>query len=294
MNQIFKEKSTLYLERVEIGIDQLLPTLDTRPKKLHAAIRYSMQAGGKRIRPILLMAASELFLAKTDPLAAAIAIECLHTYTLIHDDLPALDNSNLRRGRPSCHAQFDEATAILAGDSLLTYAFQLLSMHYGKQPDLAIQLVKDLAIASSSECLVGGQMEDIENEGKPVDAETLHYIHKNKTSALIVAALKMGLRFSNPSEEQIQQIENVGYHIGMSFQIIDDILDATSTAEALGKPVGNDTSADKNTYVKLHGLNGAYTEAKKHTREAFKLTEMLGGENNFLLELIQTVGKRIT
>ena len=137
-------------------------------------------------------------------------------------------------------------------------------------------------------------MEDIENEGKPVDAETLHYIHKNKTSALIVAALKMGLRFSNPSEEQIQQIENVGYHIGMSFQIIDDILDATSTAEALGKPVGNDTSADKNTYVKLHGLNGAYTEAKKHTREAFKLTEMLGGENNFLLELIQTVGKRIT
>lgn len=292
MNQIFKEKSTSYLERVEKGIDQLLPTSDTRPDRLHAAIRYSMQAGGKRIRPILLLAASELFPTKTDPLAAAVAIECLHTYTLIHDDLPAMDDSDLRRGRPSCHAQFDEATAILAGDSLLTYSFQLLSTHYGCQPDLAICLVRELAIASGSERLVGGQMEDIENEGKPVNAEMLDYIHKNKTSALIVAALKMGLYFGNPTEEQIQQIENIGYHIGMSFQITDDILDATSTSETLGKPVGNDTSAQKNTYVTFYGLEGARDKVKKHHQAAIQATTMLK-ENTFLHELISAMKQRI-
>ena len=293
MNQIFKEKSASYLKRIEKGIDTLLPAPGTRPDNLHAAIRYSMQAGGKRIRPTLLLAASELFPAIADPLPAAVAIECLHTYTLIHDDLPAMDDSDLRRGRPSCHAQFDEATAILAGDSLLTYAFQLLSTHYAQQPELAIHLIRELAIASGSERLVGGQMEDIENEGKPVDAETLNYIHENKTSALIAAALKMGLYFCQPTQKTLQQIEEIGYHIGMAFQIIDDLLDAISTSETLGKPVGRDTSADKSTYVTLHGLDGTQIEAKKHTRKAVELTEVMGGENHFLIALIQMIGERI-
>ena len=293
MNKIFKEKLASYNGQVEKGIDRLLIPATKRPQNLHTAIRYSMQAGGKRIRPTLLLAASELFPAQSDPIAAAVAIECVHTYTLIHDDLPSIDNSDLRRGRPSCHARFGEATAVLAGDSLLTYAFQLLATQYAQQPSLAIQLVQELAIASGSEHLVGGQMEDIDNEGKAIDAQTLRYIHENKTSALIVAALKMGLHFCKPTKEQIQQVETIGYHIGMSFQIIDDILDETSTSETLGKPVGNDTSAGKNTYVKLHGIEGARKEAKQHTLAAIQSTETLGGDNRFLLELIRSMENRI-
>lgn len=294
MNQIFKEKLASYNGQVEKGIDRLLLPATRRPQNLHTAIRYSIQAGGKRIRPTLLLAASELFPAQSDPIAAAVAIECVHTYTLIHDDLPSIDDSALRRGRPSCHARFGEATAVLAGDSLLTYAFQLLATQYAQRPSLAIQLVQELAMASGSEHLVGGQMEDIDNEGKAIDAQTLRYIHENKTGALIVAALKMGLYFCEPTKEQIQQVETIGYHIGMAFQIIDDILDETSTSETLGKPVGNDISADKNTYVKLHGIEGARKEAKQHTLTAIQFTEMLGGDNQFLIELIRSMENRIT
>ena len=265
MNQVLKEKLATYQNRVELGIDQLLPSASTRPERLHAAMRYSMEAGGKRIRPVLMIAASELFAVQADPLAAAVAIECLHTYTLIHDDLPSIDDSDLRRGRPSCHTQFDEATAVLAGDSLLTHAFQLIARHYVNEPALATWLINDLATASGSQHLIGGQMEDIDNEGKPIDADTLRFINENKTGALLTAALTMGLRFCKPTEQQLKQIEAVGYHIGLTFQIVDDILDATSNPQALGKPVGNDNTAEKSTYIALHGIEGAYTEAKMHT-----------------------------
>ncbi len=293
MNLALKEKLATYQKRVECGIEQLLPTASTRPERLHAAMRYSMEAGGKRIRPVLMIAASELFPAQADPLAAAVAIECLHTYTLIHDDLPSIDDSDLRRGRPSCHMQFDQATAVLAGDSLLTYAFQLLAGNYAQQPSLATGLIHDLATASSSERLIGGQMEDIDNEGKPIDAETLRYIHENKTGALLTAALTMGLRFCAPTAEQLRQIEAVGYHLGLTFQIVDDILDATSNAEELGKPVGHDSASDKSTYVALHGIAGAHREAKKHTGAALEAAEALGGNNAFLLDLIADLEHRI-
>jgi geranylgeranyl diphosphate synthase type II len=293
VNQAFKEKFVGYQKQVEHAIQQLLPEAGTRPERLHAAMRYSMEAGGKRIRPVLLIAASELFPAQADPLAAAVAIECLHTYTLIHDDLPAIDDSDLRRGRPACHARFDDATAVLAGDALLTYAFQLLATQYADVPDLAISLVSDLANASGSERLIGGQMEDIENEGKPIEAEALRYIHENKTGALLTAALTMGLRFCTPSAEQIHQIETVGYHLGMTFQIIDDILDATSSAAELGKPVGNDSLADKSTYVGLHGIAGAHAHARSHTAAAIEAAQALGGESAFLLELVRDLEHRI-
>ena len=245
-------------------------------------MRYSMEAGGKRIRPVLVLAASQLFPAKLDSTAAAVAIECLHTYTLIHDDLPSIDDSDLRRGRPSCHAQFNEATAVLAGDALLTYAFQLLTRAYKDQPALAAGLVSDLAEASGSERLIGGQMEDVDNEGKPIDAEMLKFIHENKTGALLTAALTMGLRFCDPSEEQISQITEVGYHMGMTFQIVDDILDATSSSEVMGKPVGNDSAAERSTYVALHGIEGAHAEAERHTESAIAAAKELGGDNEFL------------
>ena len=293
MDPTHKDKLENHIKRIEAGIDHFLPTATTRPAKLHTAIRYSMEAGGKRIRPTLLLAASELFPAKNDPLPAAVAIECIHAYSLIHDDLPAIDNSDLRRGRPSCHARFGEATAILAGDSLLTHAFQLLAKHYALSPALAVQLTCELATASGSERLIGGQMEDIENAGNPIDVTTLHYIHENKTSSLIVAALKMGLFFSEPTESQLQQAGTAGHHIGMAFQIIDDILDAPSTSKALGKPVGNDATSDKSTYVALYGITGARAEAKKHTLAAIHSMETLGGDNRFLIEFIRSMENRI-
>ena len=293
MNLALKEKLEAYRIRVESGIDQLLPDAKTRPARLHAAMRYSMEAGGKRIRPTLLFAASDLFPSDADPTAAAVAIECLHTYTLIHDDLPSIDDSDLRRGRPSCHAQFDEATAVLAGDALLTCAFQLLAREYSDHPTLATQLIAELADASGSERLIGGQQEDIENEAKPLDAETLRYIHANKTAALLTAALKMGLAFSQPNETQTQHMQNAGYHLGLSFQIVDDILDVTSDPDTIGKPVGNDATAAKSTYVALHGIEGAQAEAKRHTQDALGALESLGGKNQLLLELVRELEIRI-
>jgi len=293
VNALLKEKLLGYQQRIESAIDQLLPRSTTRPGRLHAAMRYSMEAGGKRIRPVLLIAASELFPSGGDPMAAAVAIECLHTYSLIHDDLPSIDNSNLRRGRPSCHTQFDEATAVLAGDALLTYAFQLLSGHYATHPALATALIADLAQASGSERLIGGQMEDILNEGEALSADTLRYIHENKTGALLTASLTMGLRFCRPSDVQVGQIQKTGYHLGLAFQIVDDILDATSNPEDLGKPVGHDATVEKTTYVALHGVEGAKAEARTHTDAAIHAAEALGGNNAFLIELVRELEHRI-
>ncbi len=288
-----KEKLLEIRNQVDAGIDRMLPPAAARPARLHQAMRYSMQAGGKRIRPALVLLASELFPAQQDPLAAAVAIECLHTYTLVHDDLPAMDNSDLRRGRPSCHRQFDEATAILAGDALLTHAFQLLARAYHDAPALATALILDLATASGSEQLIGGQMEDIQHEGQRVGPETLQYIHENKTAALITAALTMGLRCADPCPQQLATIRSGGRHLGLAFQIIDDILDATSDAATMGKPVGNDAAAAKSTYVARHGLSGARNEATRHTRAARQQLAALGGNNALLLALIEELGDRV-
>lgn len=293
MNDALKEKLLSIRKEVETSIDALLLPAETRPARLHQAMRYSMEAGGKRIRPALLVLSSELFPSKHDPMAAAVAVECLHTYTLIHDDLPAVDNSDLRRGRPACHRKFDEATAILAGDALLTYAFQLLAQNYGNAPELATALVRDLASASNSQRLIGGQMEDIASEGKKVDAPTLEFIHQNKTAALISAALIMGLRFGDPAKTQIEAMERIGTHLGLAFQIIDDILDVASDTETMGKPVGNDAAAGKSTYVALHGMEEARREARRHTDAAVETARGMGGKNAILIALIQDLGERI-
>ena len=255
-------------------------------------MRYSMEAGGKRIRPVLLLLASELFPNNGEPLPAAVAVECLHTYTLIHDDLPSIDNSDLRRGRPACHKEFDEATALLAGDALLTQAFQILAQNYAEAPVLATKLVAELATASDSQRLIGGQMEDIENEGKVIEADTLAYIHENKTAALITAALVMGLHFGDPDARKLKLMRRAGFHLGMNFQIVDDILDATSDPATMGKPVGNDAAAAKSTYVALHGIEGAREQAARHTAAATNAIRDLGGANEPLIQLIEALGER--
>ena len=293
MQPAVKEKFDSYLQPVEDAIDALLPSASTRPQRLHQAMRHSIEAGGKRTRPVLLLAAADLFPARCNPLPAAVAVECLHTYTLIHDDLPALDDSDLRRGRPSCHKQFDEPTAILAGDALLTLAFRIISQAYAEDPELSRKLVHILAEAAGSTRLIGGQQEDIENEGRVAGAETLRYIHENKTAALIAAALRMGLLFGAPGEHQLRQIDVAGEQLGLCFQIVDDILDATSTAETMGKPVGRDAAAGKNTYVALHGIGAAREMASQHAQEAMGSIRQIGGDNEFLIQFIQSLEKRI-
>jgi geranylgeranyl pyrophosphate synthase len=287
-----KEKITEVQKEVDLVIDQLLPCASTRPEQLHAAMRYAMTAGGKRIRPVLLVAASKMGTSGINPLPAAVAIECLHTYTLIHDDLPCVDNSDLRRGRPSCHKEFDEATALLAGDALLTFAFELIAQEYAHVPEIAIALTQNLANASGSSRLIGGQMEDIAYAGQAMDAPTLEFIHTNKTAALLTAALTMGLRIAGADSTAIAAMQKIGFHLGMTFQIVDDILDATATTETMGKPVGLDAEAEKTTYPALYGLDGARERAAKHTEAALSHLQGIPGDTVFLREFIQELEHR--
>jgi geranylgeranyl pyrophosphate synthase len=285
-----------HVARVEIGLDRHLPAAGTRPARLHEAMRYSLQAGGKRLRPVLVLATAELFGAKADAaLPAAVAIECLHTYSLIHDDLPCMDNDDLRRGRPTVHRHFDEATALLAGDALLTHAFALLAEAYAAQPALAHALMRELADAAGSRRLIGGQMEDLLAE-KKTDATTeeLEFIHLNKTAAMIEAALVMGGLIGGANEDSIAALRLAGRHLGLAFQIIDDILDATADTATLGKTAGKDAKAGKTTFVRLHGLEKSRQLARRHTADALAAINTLPGDHTFLAELIESMSHRVS
>ncbi len=289
----FKATVNDYRERVEKAIDALTPSADTRPAVLHEAMRYSLQAGGKRLRPCLILAAYELYPSDHDPLPACVAIECLHTYSLIHDDLPCMDNSDLRRGRPTCHKQFDEETALLAGDALLTYALWMLADKYRYDPQLAVDLVHDLGDAAGSEKLIGGQMEDLLGERDEPTPDRLEFIHLNKTGALITTSLTMGYRLTGAAADQVAIMREAGMHVGLAFQIIDDILDATSDTETMGKPVGADEENNKMTYPALYGLDASRAKAHEHTEEAIKRFEQLGGNNSVLIDLARYMEQRI-
>lgn len=288
----FTTKLNTYIARVEQGIDTCLPAAGARPARLHEAMRYSMQAGGKRLRPVLLLAAADLQGNPLhDPLAAAVAVECIHTYSLIHDDLPCMDNDDMRRGRPTAHRQYDEATALLSGDALLTQAFLLLASRYSADAELSRSLVRELASAAGSEQLVGGQMEDLRAE-KKVDAtgEQLEYIHLNKTAAMIRVSLVMGGMcggFLDGSELGV--LRELGRELGHAFQIVDDILDSTADSETLGKTAGKDAKNGKTTYVRLYGLDEARLHAARHTQAALDAVGRLPGDTAFLRELIATM-----
>lgn len=286
----FPSRLQTAVTRVENALDALLPPTSTRPSRLHEAMRYSLQAGGKRLRPVLLLASSELTGPPAfEPLAAAVAIECVHTYSLIHDDLPCMDNDDLRRGRPTCHKAFDEATALLAGDALLTYAFELLSTRYPAQP--GFPLIRELSTAAGSQRLIGGQIEDLLAE-KKTDATPaeLEFIHLNKTAAMIEASLVMGgLTSADPSVETLATLRTLGRELGLTFQIVDDILDATADSATLGKTAGKDARADKTTFVKLHGLEGARRFAREHTDAAQAALARLPGDTRFLHQLVDSL-----
>ncbi|MCA8918393.1 MAG: polyprenyl synthetase family protein [Planctomycetes bacterium] len=254
------------------------------PKRIVDAMNYSLQAGGKRLRPMLVLAGCEAVGGELDdaqPVAAA--FEMIHTYSLIHDDLPAMDDDDLRRGQPTCHKAFDEATAILAGDAMATYAFQVI-LSFVEDPAKAVAAGRELAVAAGLDGMVGGQMADLEGEGKTPSADELRYIHEHKTGALITGAVVCGGVIGGAKQDEIECLRRYGQSIGLAFQVIDDILDETATAEQLGKSPGKDSAADKMTYPRLYGLDGAKKYAEELVSKACR--ELEGLKNGDALRTI--------
>ncbi len=283
--------------RVEQAIDRLLPPATAIPARLHEAMRYSMKAGGKRLRPVLVLAAADLFdpEEKLDPSPAAVAVECIHTYSLIHDDLPCMDDDDLRRGRPTCHKAFDEATALLAGDGLLTHAFALLAEGYRRTPRLAAALSRQLADAAGAGRLIGGQMLDLlaEKSSEITDA-TLRQIHDRKTAAMILTPLVMGGLIGGARAADLTTLRSAGQHLGMAFQIVDDILDATGDAATLGKTPGKDAKSGKATFVGLHGLARSRQIAEEEIAAAICSFESLPKDTGFLVALARASASRLS
>ena len=252
------------------------------------AMKYSVRNGGKRIRPILVLEFCRMCGGNVeDALPFACAVEMIHTYSLIHDDLPCMDNDDMRRGQPSCHIKFKEHFALLAGDSLLTYAFSsvLSSENAKKHPEKTLRALSVLAEEAGNKGMIGGQVIDLESEGKEINSETLEKMDNLKTGALIRASAVMGVIAAGGSDEQIEAAGSFALKLGHAFQVIDDILDVVGTEESLGKPVGSDAESEKSTYVSLLGLEMSQIYAKKLTDEALSSLEFFGEEAEFMTEL---------
>jgi geranylgeranyl diphosphate synthase type II len=277
---------------IDRALDRYLPNEATPPTTIHKAMRYSLFAGGKRLRPILCLAAAETCAGKIDSaLPVACALECIHTYSLVHDDLPSMDNDDFRRGRPTCHKVFGDGIAVLAGDALLTIAFEIVS-HAKPAPRYdTSMLLREIATAAGSERLIAGQVADLEAEGKNTNRSQLRYIHENKTAAILTTSVRLGAMSANAKPKQLNAITRFGRALGLAFQIIDDILDVTQTSEKLGKSAGKDIAAKKATYPAVVGLDASRLEAGRLTRQARAALSIFGDKAealhalaNFLLE----------
>ncbi len=248
---------------VDAALERLLPAQTAPPSSVHTAMRYSVFAGGKRIRPILCLETARIFTSDVTPaLHPACALEFIHTYSLIHDDLPALDNDDLRRGKPTCHKKFGEALAILAGDALLTLAFQTISATLAPSERCVSILGEVASAAGTINGMVGGQVADVEAEGKRVDPQTLEYIHRSKTAALIRASITAGASCAGAGPEDVARLRRFGETIGWAFQVTDDILDVEESSAALGKTAGKDMAQQKATYPSVFGLERSHEIAK--------------------------------
>jgi geranylgeranyl diphosphate synthase, type II len=263
---------------VDQELEQFLPAADAYPPVIHQAMRYSVFAGGKRLRPILCLESGRLFGGDEKSLLyAACAFELIHTYSLIHDDLPALDNDDLRRGKPTCHRAFGEANAILAGDALLTLAFGALSRPGPPPSERKLRVVREIAHAIGTlGGMVGGQVIDLEAAGRAVDSPTLDYIHSAKTGSLIRVAVRAGAIYADAGEPDLGRVSTYGEKIGLAFQIVDDLLDVLGSREAMGKPVGRDGQHQKATFPALHGVEESQRIASKLIREACDALEPYG------------------
>ena len=262
---------------IDKALDGFLPRASVKPTTIHKAMRYSLFAGGKRLRPVLTLAAAEACggaLSAATP--AACAVECIHTYSLIHDDLPCMDDDDLRRGRPTSHKVFGEGVAVLAGDGLLTIAFEILAQAAPTPRYSTAALIRELASASGSRWLIGGQVADLEGEGKKLGGADLKYIHRCKTAALLTASNRHGAMSANATPARLAALTDFGQALGLAFQVIDDILDVTQTTEKLGKTAGKDVAATKATYPAIYGLDRSRREAHRLTTAAHTALQPFG------------------
>lgn len=278
---------------IERALDRYLPKANTKPATLHRAMRYSLFAGGKRLRPILCLAAAEACGGKIrNAVPLACALECIHTYSLVHDDLPSMDNDDFRRGRPTCHKIFGDGIAILAGDALLTIAFEIVSNAKPTPRHDTSSLLREIAVAAGSQKLIAGQVADLEAEGKNVKRDQLQFIHENKTAAILKSSVRLGAMSANADARKLSAVSRFGQRLGLAFQIIDDILDVTQTSEILGKSAGKDVAAKKATYPAVIGLEKSRAEARRLTRQAHNALSVFSNRDaetlhalaNYLLE----------
>lgn len=278
----------------DLALERLIPAATERPTSIHKAMRHSVFAGGKRIRPMLCMEAARMVAGSlpTGVEDLGSALEMLHTYSLIHDDLPALDNDDLRRGRPTCHKVFGEALAILAGDALQTRAYEVLA-RLQCPPEARVRIIEEIAHGTGTiEGMIGGQVVDLESEHAQPDLPTLEYIHRAKTAALISASVVTGGLFAGASADQVNRLRSFGQSAGLAFQIVDDVLDVTQTSEQLGKTAGKDTAAEKTTYPALFGVDVSIKKADALIEAAFVALESFGSRADTLKSLAKFLVER--
>ena len=293
---LFQEWLTFHSARTELALDALLDSAQTTPLRLHEAMRYAAQGGGKRIRPLLVYAAGQLgdddSAAKQIALdAAAVAIECIHAYSLVHDDMPCMDDDDLRRGRPTVHKAYDEAAALLVGDALQTRAFEVLA-NAQCAADVRLAMISALAAASGSRGMAGGQAIDLESVGKKLDLAGLKQMHAMKTGALLSCAVQLGGIAAQLDAQQMANLQAYSQALGLAFQIVDDVLDATADSQTLGKTAGKDAINDKPTYVTLMGLDYAQKTALELQETAIASLEGFGGKAQALKDLAFLVVNR--
>ena len=279
--------------RIDEALGRWVPAESTPPESIHKAMRYSLFAGGKRIRPILCMAAAEAVSDSTGGIeSAACTLEMVHTYSLIHDDLPALDNDDLRRGVPTCHKVFGDAIAILAGDALLTLAFQVLAQ-LECDSRRKVKLIEELALAAGTVGgMIGGQVNDLEGEGKHPNAQLLEAIHRAKTGALLKASLRMGGIFAGADPDELAALSSYGEHVGLAFQIVDDVLDVEQPSEALGKTAGKDAQQQKITFPAVYGIERSREMAESERLEAHLALRIFDERAERLRELADLIVER--
>ena len=287
---MFKELWKRRVELVEADLLKELRRTKSLDENLMRAMEYSLMAGGKRLRPILLMAAADSINGNGEKfITVADALEMIHTYSLIHDDLPAMDNDDYRRGKLTNHKVFGEATAILAGDALLTLAFEVALRQEDVPPEILLTVLREISIAAGSAGMVGGQAVDLRSEGVRIDFDTLKLMHRGKTGALFKAAIRSGAILAQASEKNLDDLTRYAENFGLAFQITDDILDVTGDEKILGKPTGSDAKNLKSTYVSLTSLEEAKNFAQAAVDEALKSLEDFGSEADFLRELVRYI-----
>lgn len=289
MKEILKE----HIELIDRRLDKYLECKDNPQSIIYEAMRYSVFAGGKRLRPVLMLLVCRMCGGDiNEALPFACALEMIHTYSLIHDDLPAMDNDDLRRGQPTSHKKFGEAAAILAGDALLNKAFEVMSDYRGNDTARALKAMSIIARSSGTEGMIGGQVVDMISEGREITLDELRYLHLNKTGAIIRSACAAGAVTAGAGDDEIRAVDKFAENLGIAFQIQDDILDVTGTEEELGKPIGSDAEEGKNTYVSLLGIERAEEMSKEYSESAKRALDIFGEKADTLKRLTDYLTNR--